>query len=176
MTTQTSKILLSIFITAVIASGGTYYFLSTQKTDFSTPSATIAEKNDTFNQSSKEYAIMGKQAFSAFQCSSWASKNDDQKEAERLFTFGYEQGKKFIGALGAQKIKQEDISSEVPIGVTMLLYGPSPDFMLGNIYSAAQEEALKDVFKTGDDFNADEVQKIVAGNKFRDGNCQLIGK
>ncbi|MDD4108606.1 MAG: hypothetical protein PHH93_07800 [Prolixibacteraceae bacterium] len=40
----------------------------------------------------------------------------------------------------------------------------------------AEEEALNKVFKTGDDFNNDEMQKIIANNKYRDGNCELLGK
>jgi len=119
---------------------------------------------------------MGRQVFSAFQCSSWALINDDQDEAERLFVYGYEQGQKFLGALSAQKIKQEDISSQVPIGVTMLLQGPNEEFILGRIHSSAEEEALDEVFKTGDDFNDDKLQKIIANNKYRNGNCELLGK
>lgn len=114
---------------------------------------------------------MGRQIYSAFQCSSWASKNDNLKEAERLFIFGYEQGKKFINALTAQKIKEEDIFSEVPIGVTMLLQGPSTEFILGRIHSHAEEDALKEVYKTGNNFNSNEIQKSIASNKFLDGNC-----
>lgn len=179
MQSQTMKIVLAVIITAVVASGGTFYFLSTSKTKTHTSSA-VEEKQKAkevvYNLTSKEYATMGRQVFSAFQCSSWASINDDQAEAERLFMYGYEQGQKFLGALSAQKIKQEDISSQVPIGVTMLLQGPSEEFILGRIHSAAEEDALDEVFKTGDDFNDDELQKIIASNKYRDGNCELLGK
>lgn len=179
MQSQTTKIVLAVIITAVVASSGVYYFLSTKKTESPTSpvvSQKQGDKNTVYNLSSKEYATMGRQVFSAFQCSSWASINDDQGEAERLFKFGYEQGQKFLGALSAQKIKQEDISSQVPIGVTMLLQGPSEEFILGRIHSAAEEDALDEVFKTGDDFNDDEIQKIIASNKYIKGNCELIGK
>jgi len=77
---------------------------------------------------------MGREILSAFNCSAWASKTNDSKETERLFLFGYKQGQKFLGALKAEKIKQEDISQEVPIGVTMLLQGPSEEFILGRIF------------------------------------------
>lgn len=177
MQSQTTKIVLAVLVTAAIAIGGTYYFLSTNKPDSSTPSTAVSkQKNTVFNQSSKEYAVMGRQVFSAFQCSSWASINKDEREAERLFKYGYEKGQTFLGALSAQKIKQDDISSQVPIGVTMLLQGPSEEFILGRIHSTAEEEALDEVFKTGEDFNDDEMQKIIAGNKYRDGNCELLGK
>ncbi|MNV88105.1 hypothetical protein D3C71_1822820 [compost metagenome] len=57
----------------------------------------------------------------------------------------------------------------------LLLEGPSPDFMLGRIYESAQNSALKDVYKTGDQFNSDEEQIAIAANEFRKLNCQLIG-
>ena len=179
MQLQITKIVLAVIITAVVASSGTYYFLSTKKTESpASPTVSIKQedKNISYNLSSEEYAIMGRQVFSAFQCSSWASINKDEGEAERLFKYGYEKGQTFLGALSAQKIKQEDISSQVPIGVTMLLQGPNEEFILGRIHSTAEEEALDEVFKTGDDFNDDEMQKIIAGNKYRDGNCELLGK
>ncbi len=179
MQSQTVKIVLAVIITAVVASSGTYYFLSTKKTESPTfPMVSQKQEDITtdYNLGSKEYATMGRQVFSAFQCSSWASINDDQVEAERLFIYGYEQGQKFLGALSAQKIKQEDISSQVPIGVTMLLQGPSEEFILGRIHSSAEEDALDEVFKTGDDFNDDELQKFIASNKYSDGNCELLGK
>lgn len=140
--------------------------------------ATISPKieNSSFNQSSKDYAVMGLETWTAFECSSLASKVDDSKEAGRLFIFGYEKGKKFIGALKAEKIKQEDIDQKVPIGVIMLLQGPSEEFILGRIYSFAEEEALGEVFKTDNEFNSSELQKSIAENKFRESNCQLIGK
>lgn len=134
------------------------------------------QESTMFSQSSKEYAVMGREAWSAFRCSSWASINNDAKEQERLFLFGYEKGQKFLSAIKAEKIKQEDISLEVPIGVTMLIQGPTEEFILGRIFETAQEEALDEVLKTGDEFNSDEMQRIISGNKFRDGNCQLIRK
>jgi len=175
METQQSKIVVAIIITAIVVGGAVYYFMGTKNPETASPK----KENSSFTQSSKEYAVMGREIWSAFECSAWASKVDDSKEAERLFMFGYSQGQKFLGALKAEKIKQEDISSEVPIGVTMLLQGPSEEFMLGRIFENAQEEALNEVFYTNYDrsnLNPEDLQKSIAGNKFRDGNCQLIGK
>lgn len=166
------KITLVVIIAAIIVSGGAYYFWGNK--NLTTESS--KQENVVFNQSSKEYAMMGRDVWSAFECSSWASEINDTKEVERLFLFGYEQGKKFLDALNAGKIEQEDISQEVPIGVTMLLQGPSEEFILGRIYSFAEEEALGEVFKTGDDYNSKELQEIIASNKFQDGNCELVGK
>jgi hypothetical protein len=127
-------------------------------------------------QDSKEYAAMGTEAWSAFECSSLASHIKDTKEAERLFLFGYEQGKKFIRAIKANKIEKEDISSGVPMIMLLLLQGPSEDFMLGRIYENAQEHALEKVFKTDAKFNSEQFQKDIAKSEFRNRNCQFIGK
>jgi len=127
-------------------------------------------------QTSKEHAAMGAEAWSAFECSSLASHIKDSKEGERLFLFGYEQGKKFIRALKANKIEKEDISNGVPMIMLLLLEGPSEDFMLGRIYENAQEHALEKVFKTDDKFNSEQFQKDIAKSEFRKRNCQFIGK
>ena len=122
---------------------------------------------------------MGRELWSAVACSTWASHFGDQKEAERLFLFGYGQGKKFLGAARAGKITDEDFRQEVPMGISMSLAGPNDDFILGVISTNVQEDALEEVFYTNYDktkLNPDDLQKSIAENKYRDGNCQLIGK
>lgn len=126
-------------------------------------------------QDSVTYAQMAKATWSAFECSSLASKLKKPSEQERLFKFGYSHGKAFIAALQTGKIKSEDLSANAPVGVLLLLEGPTPDFMLGRIYESAQDNALKDVYRVGDHFNSDEEQELAASNKFASSNCQLIG-
>lgn len=125
---------------------------------------------------SKDYAIKALATWSAFECASIASMSKDAKEQERLFLFGYEQGRQFITALQAGKIKREHLSNQAPWGLLLLLEGPTPDFMLGRIFESAQDNALNDIFKTGEHFNSDEEQLTLAKTKFRQLNCQLIGK
>ncbi|MGY1410873.1 hypothetical protein ACW5EG_15030 [Luteimonas sp. A611] len=96
-------------------------------------------------------------------------------EQERLFNFGYAQGREFISALEAGKIKREDLSSHAPVGALLLLEGPSADFILGRIYAAAEENALKDVYRTDEVFNSEATQELIAFNKFTRSNRQLIG-
>lgn len=175
MEAKQSKIGFTIIITAIIVGGISYYFWGNKNLE-TAKKVSQNQESVVFNMSSKEYAVMGREIWNVIQCSSWASINNDVKEQERLFSFGYEKGQKFLGALKAEKIKQDDVSSEVPIGVTMLLQGPTEEFILGRIFEAAQEEALDEVFKTGDELNSYEMQKIIAADKFHDGNCQLVGK
>ena len=127
-------------------------------------------------ETSKEYAVMAKSVWSAFECSVLAEKSKNVIEQERLFTYGYKQGLVFIEALKAQKIKQEDLSSESPLMMLLLLQGPTPDFMLGRVFEGALESGLKNVYKTGEEFNSDEMQETIAKNEFWNRNCQLIGK
>lgn len=131
-------------------------------------------ENKVFNKTSKQYAIMAREAWSAFQCSIWASQKDDHKETERLFYFGYEKGKEFIGALEAKKINEEDAKREVPIGFSMSLSGPTPDFALGTIYSAATDDAYKATEADISDPNWEAIKKTNAMHKYQDSNCMLL--
>ncbi|MBS4050768.1 MAG: hypothetical protein KGZ69_06155 [Methylomonas sp.] len=129
-----------------------------------------------FAESSSEYAQMGMAAWSAFKCSALAEKSNNPQDQERLFKYGYAQGLKFIDAIRSEKVKREDLSTGVPMMMLLLLQGPTPDFMLGRVFEGALDSATNDVFKTGDQFNSDEMQEIIAKNKFWKQNCQLIGQ
>lgn len=127
-------------------------------------------------ESSKAYAKKALALWSAFECSSLAgAAGMAEEEQSRLFLFGYDQGKQFIAALQEKKILKGDLSNETPIGVLMLLQGPTPDFMLGRIFEAAQDEALKDVFGSNGNPHSKEEQKLLAGNRYRAKNCELFG-
>ena len=119
---------------------------------------------------------MAKSTWSAFECSALADQSQNKQEQERLFKYGYQQGLTFIDAIRENKINKEDLSTEVPLMMGLLLQGPTPDFMLGRVFEGAVESALDNVFKTGDTFNSDEMQKNIAKNEFWKRNCQLIGK
>ena len=123
---------------------------------------------------SEDYALMGRKTWSAFECASLSSKTGDTSESERLFLVGYNSGKQFLTALSANKIKEKDLKNQVPFLMLLLLQGPSHDFILGRIYSAAEKNALDDVFNTEGKYNPDEVQKSLAENKVRKNNCRLI--
>lgn len=124
---------------------------------------------------SAAYAQMAKATWSAFECSALAMKSKSVAEQERLFKFGYDQGQAFIAALQAGKIEQKDISETAPLMLLLLLQGPTPDFMLGRIFETAQDEVLKDVYYTGEEFNSEADQSSIAASKFSLKNCELIG-
>lgn len=60
--------------------------------------------------------------------------------------------------------------------VSLTLRGPSADFILGRIFEVALEYSLKDVIKSGDKNNSQELQELKAKTKYRNKNCELIGQ
>ena len=135
--------------------------------------ATIALQSTA--QDSAAYARMARATSSAFECSALAAKLKKPAEQERLFNFGYGQGKEFMAALQAGNVKQEDLSANAPVGMLLRLEGPTPDFMLGRVYAAAEENALENVYRVGDRFNSKEEQALAASAEFESSNCELIG-
>lgn len=126
-------------------------------------------------QSSRDFAVMGRTMWSAFECSSLASEMKSPNEQERLFSLGYKNGLTFIAALREQKIERGHLSSEVPFMALLLLEGPTPDFMLGRVFEFAQNEALNDVIKAGSRMNSGDVRKTLAQGKYDKQNCRLLG-
>jgi len=128
-------------------------------------------------------AQTGVMVWAAFQCSTYASLANNSSEKARLFTLGYESGKRFLEAIAAGKIAEADITKTVPIGITVRFGGPSADFVLGAIYANAEQEARDRVVKT--DYNGlplalkdwvidPEVQKIKAETQMQTRNCALL--
>lgn len=125
--------------------------------------------NPVFALTSHEYASMGKASWSAFECAVLAEKSNKTKEQERLFRYGYKQGKLFLDAIRLKKIKPDDISKDVPVYFPMLLSGPSIDFMLGRVYEFIVGLVYKQLPSTKETAS-------VAEGLFWEKNCQLIGK
>mgnify|MGYP006915206776 FL=1 len=70
-----------------------------------------------------------------------------QDEANRLFLVGLRAGTKFLDAAKAGSITQEEAKRNVPLGVSLLLDGPSDDFVIGRIYESAINNAFDSVVK-----------------------------
>jgi hypothetical protein len=127
-------------------------------------------------QTSRDYAVMARAVIPSFECATLASTMDNAKEQERLFNYGYKAGLAFLAALRAGKVNRTDLDNEVPFSILLLIGGPTPDFVLGRVYAAAEEEAWKALQKHRGyrDFDAD-LQKTVAQNEFSKRNCELLG-
>lgn len=125
-------------------------------------------------QTSKDLALMGATSWSALECSTLASVMKDEKEQARLFTLGYESGKKFMGAVQAKKVTLQDLQNEVPSGLLMLMQGPSVDFMLGRVFESALDNATRGIFTSNGELHSDELQRTLATTKFGQKNCRLL--
>lgn len=120
---------------------------------------------------SKKNAIRGKRAWIAFEGSSLATTAGETKKAERFFQIGYSEGKRFLEELKAGKIKKEDLDSEVPTIMLLLVQGPSDDFILGRIFENAQDHVLKDIYKKAE---TEESRRILARDALFRGNYDLV--
>lgn len=121
-------------------------------------------------------ALLGREAWSAFSCAALAGVMEQDEKQERLFSLGLRSGRAFLQGIQDGVITSDDVRKSVPLMVTLLLSGPSHDFILGRIYSSAEDYILDDVFVTGGQYNPDELQKSIAKNKYRDRNCEILGR
>jgi hypothetical protein len=136
-------------------------------------------------RSEEAKARLGRVMWSAFECVTFASMAGEQEAAKRLFDIGLKAGRDFIEALNRGDISQEEFNKIVPMGVTMLMRegGPSTDFVVGRVYSYAQEDAYDAVVKhdasglpldTKDWIMDDGLKKMRAENSYSNSNCELI--
>jgi hypothetical protein len=112
--------------------------------------------------------------WSAFQCATFAEMSGDGKEQERLFEVGFKAGRQFVEAVNNRRISPDAVRSEVPIGVTMLLAGPSTDFIIGRIFENAVRDAYNEIAKKDGALLDQEVIGSNARHKYVAKNCALI--
>jgi len=124
-----------------------------------------------------------KQSLVAFQCATLASFAKNTEEAERLFLYGYEQGKAFIGAISEKNITEEEVQ-KAPLSILLTLQGPNPDFMLGRIYEYASESTYDSITDRMKKEGVSETYLLTnvqlrgswARNMFNEQHCSLIGQ
>jgi hypothetical protein len=87
----------------------------------------------------------------------------------------------FLEALKNGQITREEVNSEVPWQVTLLIEGPSIDFILGRIFEAAMRDAYDEVVKRDNNgmplqtsVNDDGLRRMIASTKYSSNNCTLI--
>jgi hypothetical protein len=127
-------------------------------------------------------ANRGRVMWSAFQCATFAEMSGDTVQQKRLFDLGYAAGQGWLSDLKDKKSSEAELR-EAPIGVRMLLGGPSIDFMIGRIFESAMNDAFDEVVKEDESgspifdpakWASDEVKSIRARTKFRRSNCELL--
>lgn len=136
-----------------------------------------------FSQTAAEKAHLARVAWSAFQCGTYAEISGDKKEQARLFEVGLKAGREFLSAAMRGEISPEIAKSEVPIGVSMLVQGPSADFILGRVFENAMGDAFDKIVKEDNSgvplepakyVHDKELQAARAKTKYLSGNCVLV--
>jgi hypothetical protein len=131
----------------------------------------------------EDKARLGRTMWTAFACATFAELSERKEEQDRLFQTGLKAGREFIEALQNGKISNEEVDSKVPVGVIWLLAGPSIDFIIGRVYSGAEEDAYDSIVKKDasglpldikDWITDKQVQKPKAEAAYLKGNCELI--
>lgn len=134
------------------------------------------------SKSSREYAIMGRQAWAAFSCSILSIYTKKPKESDRLFLYGYNRAKIFLKALRLNKINPVDVNNNVPMGMLWNLYGPNEEFIIGRIYQSVldsidqeYDSRFREFLHSGasGDYSVIRVERME--KEFRDKNCNLLG-
>lgn len=87
-------------------------------------------------QSPEEFAIAGKLAYRAFECTHLASAQSDETEKMRLFQIGLQQARKAAEAYKNGLVTQDELSKK-EILIAFFFDGPSPDFIAGQMYEGA---------------------------------------
>jgi hypothetical protein len=120
--------------------------------------------------------------WSAFSCATYAEMSGNMQEQERLFKLGYDAGRAFVDGVKNKTITEAETKG-APIGVLMLMGGPTTDFIIGRIFEGAAADAYDKVVKEDSaglpiidpSKWADEKLKVIrAKNRYQSSNCALI--
>jgi len=120
--------------------------------------------------------------WSAFSCAAYAEMSGNKQEQERLFKIGYDAGRAFVDGVKNKTITEAETKG-APIGVLMLMGGPTTDFIIGRIFESATADAYDKVVKEdsaglpiidSSEWADDKLRVIRAKNKYQSSNCALI--
>lgn len=124
----------------------------------------------------------GRLMWSAFACATFAEMSGETQEQERLFDVGYSVGQSFLADIENETVSESEFQA-APVGVLLVIGGPSAEFILGRIYENAVGDAFDSVVKEDGndlpilnpaDWANEELRAIRAENKYLTSNCELI--
>jgi hypothetical protein len=95
----------------------------------------------------EDRARLGRIMWTAFICSTLGGMSEKKEEPARFFQAGLQAGRDFMQAFQEGKISKEEIDANLPSGVTLLLQGPSIDFIIGRVFSAAENYSYDKVVR-----------------------------
>jgi hypothetical protein len=124
-----------------------------------------------------------RKAWSAFSCAVFAELSGKPSEQERLFKLGYTSARRFVADMAASP-QDESIREGAPVGILLLLEGPSEEFIVGRIFESVTEHAYDQVVKrdsAGKSIHEpakwlvdEELKKSRANHLYRERNCELV--
>ncbi|MDU0365136.1 hypothetical protein RWK44_32730 [Rhizobium sp. 25PS6] len=132
---------------------------------------------------SEQEAKLSRLAWAAFECHELALIADNQPEKERLFRIGSGTSTKFVEAVRAGKVSDNEMFNFVPGGIARATDGPSVEFVVGRIYQLIVADTFENVTQEDssgkalppDKWVADPFEmKGIAQTKYRAANCELI--
>lgn len=88
---------------------------------------------------SVESAKAARVMFTAFECSAYASMMGEDARRRQLVDVGVAAGRKFLAALAAGEISEDDMRQHAPFMMETDLDQPSPDFMIGRIFQGTYQ-------------------------------------
>ena len=125
-------------------------------------------------QAAQDKARLARTMWSAFQCGTYAEMSGNDQEQARLFELGVKSGREFLEALKNRKIPPQIAEQEVPIGVSMLLGGPSVDFIIGRVFENAMGDAYKEITRDEKGSPDKELRISRAKAKYLTANCMVL--
>jgi hypothetical protein len=135
---------------------------------------------------SEQEAKLSRLAWSAFECHELALIADNQPEKERLFRLGSDTSTKFVEAVRAGKVSDNEMFNFVPGGIADIARStdaPSGEFVVGRIYQLVVSNTFENVTQEDNSgkrlppekWVADPFEmKGIAQTKYRQANCELI--
>ncbi len=109
---------------------------------------------------------------SAFECSA-VSPNKD--ETERLLNLGLQVGRDLIQFREAHPGSRESLEHQIPM-LWKFAGGPTPDFILGQIYRGRVDEVYKEMPKEGEPEHRLEMWELIQARIYQEKNCAFLRK
>ena len=112
----------------------------------------------------------------AFNCTYYASLQSNNQEKERLFKYGYEEGKKGLKQIDEGSLSRQDVILSVS-QIMNILDGPTHDFILGRIYQHAIAYAKEKFYLNKRNVQSDPQLLGLRAESYYDSMfCSALGK
>lgn len=129
---------------------------------------------------SMELALAGRRSFDAMVCAGYAESSGQADEQRRLSELGVNEGRRFLEGVQTGQVAPADLNSTIPVLFSIIMQGPSVDFILGRFWEAASDYAGDRIWEK-DGANRDgmhtpdeEARKLNADRFYREASCHSL--